>query len=176
MRPAPQTGTRTTRRRLAAALLLACPVLLLSGCGWQLRGASMHALRGATVLLQVPTDPLGEQVRLFVQAAGGRIVTHAPAEFTIRVTSGGFHQRVVAVDPRTGLARDYAIDYTVYFSVMHKGRPALSNRSISLERHYLFDPNAAIGTGREVNVIENEMRRDAAQQIFGELDRALGKR
>jgi LPS-assembly lipoprotein len=155
--------------------LLLAAVTMLSGCGFHLRGESFQGSKLGHVFVQ-SVDPLvTDELNLFMEDAGATIVkTRAQADVVLTVSNEHFDKRVLTVDPNTGQQSEFEIDYHVDFSATRRdGKDLLPRATIELQRDYVFDPNAVLGMSREESVLQEEMRRDAVQQMLGRLDRAL---
>lgn len=147
-------------------------VLLLAGCGFQLRGA-----------LELPQDIRSVQVTapsalkndiLAILESGGVEIAAADADARITVDSERFSRRVLSVDPNTGKEREFELAYTISFGVARRdGTQVIDNGNVNLLRDYIFDPEAVIGTGREEELLRDEMRRDAARQMLRRVEAAL---
>ena len=147
----------------------------LGGCGFQLRGDAALPAEIRTVHVNAPAA-LRDEIQIFLEGGGVALTnSRAGADASINVTREVFDRRVLSVDPNTGKEREFELAYTVDFSVVRgNGAPVLSGQSINLLRDYVFDPAAVIGKSREEHVLQEEMRRDAAQQLLRRLQSSLG--
>jgi LPS-assembly lipoprotein len=156
---------------LALVLLAATQ---LGGCGFQLRGNTALPQDIRTVHVNAPAE-LRDEIRIYLEGGGVAFAdSRAGADASINVTREAFDRRVLSVDPTTGKEREFELVYTVDFNVMREsGAPVLSGESISLLRDFVFDPDSVIGKSREEGVLQQEMRRDAAQQLLRRLQASL---
>ena len=159
-----------------AALLVVVVALTVTipGCGFHLRGQSPLPAELRRVYLGGPAD-LTDALAVYVDSAGAqRTATRDDADAMVDIARADFRRRVLSVDPDTGKEREFELIYVVGFGVRGSGGTVLvAPQSFSLRRDYVFDPNVVIGKGQEEEVLRDEMRRDAAQQILRRLERAL---
>lgn len=155
--------------------IIALSLLVLGGCGFHLRGSVLLPADVDTIHLQVPNAELAEEIKLLLAAGEASIVpTRKDADLTLIVTPERFDRRLLAVDPKTGKAREFELTYTTSFQVLDKeGQSVVPPQSIFLSRDLVFDPEAVIGSNREEEVIYSEMRRDVARQVMARMQAAL---
>ncbi|NIR83674.1 MAG: hypothetical protein GWO05_10940 [Gammaproteobacteria bacterium] len=154
-------------------VLLGALVGLVAGCGYQLRGGFEIPESLSPVEVRGGSDDLRQRLTLFLTGGGARIAADADkAESILAVQDERLDERVLSVDSETGKAREFEVTYRVSFEMMRPdGSVLLPRRELNLVRNYVFDPNAVIGKSRERGVLEEEMRRDAAEQIVRTLAR-----
>jgi LPS-assembly lipoprotein len=76
---------------------------------------------------------------------------------------------VLAVDS-SGRVSGYVLNYRVDFSLDDgKGKALLPRQPVKLQREYTFDRLNVLATEKQSDFLQNEMRRDAAQQILRRL-------
>ena len=77
--------------------------------------------------------------------------------------------QVLAIDSG-GRVSAYLLDFRVDFSLDGADRkPLLARQSVKLQREYTFDRLNVIATEKQSEFLQNEMRRDATQQILRRL-------
>ena len=100
--------------------------------------------------------------------------TRQAADVVIDVHHEQFARRLLAVDPNTGKEREFELVLTVRYDAGRADGPALvENREVKVRRSFDFDPDAIVGSGREEEVIQIEMRRGAARLIVSQIETAL---
>jgi LPS-assembly lipoprotein len=97
-------------------------------------------------------------------------VTVAPdkdsAKAVLVINGERFSRRVLAV-AASGKAQEFALQYTVQFSLLNKeGQVLLGQQDVQLERDLRFDENAVLATSSEAERLNQDMVQDAAQQIL----------
>jgi LPS-assembly lipoprotein len=144
---------------------------LLSGCGFQLRGATNLPPGVETVSISRGPTGLKNALTISLEGGGARIVER-DADLRIRVFEARFTERLLSVDPNTGKPREFELAYRVHYEATDRsGNEVVPETSIRLIRDYVFDREAVIGKSRERGVLQREMQRDAADQIVRNLGR-----
>ena len=119
--------------------------LLLSGCGFKLRGAVDLPENIRTVQVMAPPELRNDILTLLESGGVGVSASGSGADARITVTSERFSRRVLSVDPTTGKEREFELAYTLDFGVTDRGGQALiENGKVNLLRDYVFDPEAVI--------------------------------
>jgi LPS-assembly lipoprotein len=157
-------------------LIVGIAASVLSGCGFQLRGGA-DLPNVDSIRVNAANASMRDELAVFLQDGGARVVRDADSlvDAVLTVSGEAFDRRVLSVDPSTGKAREYELAYTVNFAMVDgKGKPMVDQQSIRLIRDFVFDEDAVIGKSREENVLRDEMRRDAMQQIIRRLRASLG--
>lgn len=148
--------------------------VLLAGCGFQLRGELDFPESVRTVQVMAPLALRNDILALLESGSVDASTSSADADVNITVTSENFTRRVLTVDATTGKEREFQLSYSVAFGVTRRdGTQVIDNDTVSLLRSYDFDTQAVIGTSREENLLHDEMRRDAAQQLMRRVEAAL---
>ncbi len=154
----------TTMRRTWLLVL----ILALAGCGFHLRGEVKLPANISTVRIEAPNRLLQDELSIYLKAGGAHVTTRAePADATLALSGEDFQRRVLSVDPNTGKAREYELAYTVSVSMTRAdGSVLLAPQQVRLVRDYVYDQDAVLGKSREEDVLRDEMRRDAVQQVL----------
>ncbi len=158
-------------RAFLTALALA---VALAGCGFHLRGGVSLPEAYSPVYVVAP-GLLGAEVEAALRA-GGVAVTDDPGAAGARLEVAGerFARRTLSVDPDTGKAQEYELSYSTRFRLLDAGGDVLMGpRPIALQRDYLFDADAVLGSSRQQSVLREEMRRDAVQQLLRRVNAGL---
>lgn len=166
------------KHRHTTVLLLLSASLFLSACGFQLRGASSVTLPAELSTLRVTMGggrypPLLVEMRNALLALGGVHLTDdvVAAVPVLQLHSENSENQVLAIDS-SGRISAYLINYRVTFSLTGAdGKTLLAQQPVKLQREYTFDRLNVIATEKQSEFLQNEMRRDAAQQILRRLAR-----
>lgn len=154
-------------------LFLGVIVLLLSGCGYHLRGADRAGLPDSlrTVYLQAPPfSELTNALRLRLESSGSRIVEGPDADVAVVSLSGErFDQGLITLSG-DGRSREYQLTYQVQLAV--RGAARMAPQRVSLVRSYLGDERDRLGQAEQQELLRVEMARELADQIVYRL-RAL---
>ncbi len=158
------------RRDILRAIALSSTAAALSGCGFALRGSTPLPANLMRFHLQTSLE-LSRELEILL-ASNDRIVTDdAPsADATIKTASERFQRRVLSVNPETGKEREVELAYSVNFTVLDgAGETLIASQRLRLLRDFIFDSEEILGKSREQDVLREEMRADAAQQIMWRL-------
>lgn len=154
--------------RAASMVLLAA---LLGACGFHPRGAVELPPGVSKFYVKAPSALLADPIEMYLQAGGAQLVaSQAEADVAVLITGESQGHRLLAVDPKTGKAREYELSFALTYQLSRKdGSAILPPQTINLVRDYTFDPTAVIAMGEEQTLIYSEMRRDAVQQLLRRL-------
>lgn len=167
-------------RRVAVKMFLCLmpfiSYLVLSGCGFHLRGASAVALPPELSSLRVTMGgasypPLLVEVRNALLALGNvRLTDDVSASVPVlQLHAESSASQVLAIDS-SGRISAYLLNYRVDYSLVGTdGKPLLPRQSVKLQREYGFDRLNVIATEKQSEFLQSEMRRDVAQQILRRL-------
>lgn len=150
--------------------------LLLSACGFHLRGsgayqlpASLSTLRVVVAGSEAAHDPLKLAMEAALRAQAGVTVSEA-VDTPMLVLSGERTDSQVASVSTAGKAAEYRLRYALDFEVRDaKGGALLARQSVQLLRDYTFDPLNVIAKEREERELREVMRQDAVQQVLRRL-------
>ena len=170
-------GVLGTQGTTVSLLLVTCCMLLVS-CGFQLRGVSSVTLPPQLAALRVTMSgghypPLLVEMRNALLALGGVRLTDDVLEGVpvLQLHGENSENQVLAIDSN-GRISAYLINYRVTFSLTGAdGKLLLPQQPVKLQREYTFDRLNVIATEKQSEFLQNEMRRDAAQQILRRLAR-----
>lgn len=156
--------------------LLITITLLCTACGWQLRGALQLPEHIDTVAVQ-NQGATNEFTRALEQRLRSSKVladdTQTSNDLTIVLKREINERRTASVDT-DALASEYTLLKTVYYSVRDpKGQWLAQDKSVKLVRTYAYNPNSVISTGREEQLLKEEMHADAATQILRQVRQLL---
>ncbi len=154
------------------SLALIYSVVLLSGCGFHLRGSIELPAELTKVALEGtrPNGELGVAVRNGFARVGGQVVNSAASASSVLViTQDASSRRVLSVDS-IGQANEYELDYMLGFRLDDPdGTNRVVQQSINLRRQYRFDPNLTLSKADEEARLVREMRQDAVRQMLRRL-------
>lgn len=153
--------------RLGSILMLA---LLLTACGWQLRGVGGGAagLDGAAVYVAgSPERLLRDAVDEGLSAGGARqVAAPADADLVLRIVGDARERRTLTVD-RDIRVREYELRYRLTFELENaEGEPLLERSQVNTVRGFRADRDDPVGTeGREEELLV-DLRRDAVRLML----------
>lgn len=158
------------KRRAALALTTA---LMLSACGFQLRGANgKAALPFRTIYLGIPdSSPLGIELRRNIRASGDTTIVTNPkeAEAIIEVLQESRDKATLTLNTQ-GRVREYSLYYKLRFRVKdNKDKELLAPTEITLKRDLSFNESQIIAKEKEEEMLYRDMQSDLVQQILRRL-------
>ncbi|RRV15630.1 LPS assembly lipoprotein LptE [Pseudomonas saudiphocaensis] len=139
-------------------------VLLLSACGFQLRGTGMDDFALEEINLQARNSH-GETVRQLerlLESNGVRV--HQGARYTLDLVREQNRQRTASY---TSSARSAEYELTSILDYQFRGpqNTVLLEDSIEVQKVYVHDSSNLIGSDQEANQLRSEMRRELLQQL-----------
>jgi LPS-assembly lipoprotein len=143
---------------------LGCAILL-SGCGWQLRG--LQSQQGPNALFLQPEDKYAPLALAVKEVMRSRAIAASPeAPLHLHLGSEVLKKRVVAVTTIGSPAQfEMALSTTYYYQT--PADPFVSPPlTASVERVLDFDPSSTVAKREEENTLVEEMRRDLAHSIL----------
>lgn len=162
--------------RAATYFFISTFLFSLTSCGFQLRGASSVTLPPELQQLRVTMGgagfpPLLVEVRNALLALGNvRLTEDVSAAVPVLQLHGESSQNQVLAIDSSGRISAYLLNYRVDFSLAGAdGKPLLPSQPVKLQREFTFDRLNVIATEKQSEFLQNEMRRDAAQQILRRL-------
>ncbi len=164
-------GGRAWRAMLAIAL-----TVLLSACGFHLRGSNgSFMLPFATMYIGLPeTSPLAIGLKRYIRAIGSTQVvdTKDGADAVLEVLSDPESNRTKSILSlnRNGRVQEYQLGYSINFRVVDKaGNQLLAPTTINLVRPITFDESQVLAKETEEAALYRDMRNDLVQQIMRRL-------
>jgi len=156
------------------ALLAAAAALLLSACGFHLRGAlSLPADIGPIrVTAGDPYSPLAEGLAQALQRSGGQAMAEGPREgvATLNVLVEKWGSNPIAVDAQ-GRAQEFTLQYATVFDLRRAdGSIAVPSQTIELGRDYVAPPTDSDGAEAEREILQRELRREMVASILRRID------
>ncbi|MCL6483988.1 MAG: hypothetical protein I4O49_07350 [Janthinobacterium lividum] len=164
-------GGRAWRAMLAIAL-----TVLLSACGFHLRGSNgSFMMPFATMYIGLTeTSPLAIGLKRYIRAIGSTQVvdTKDGADAVLEVLSDPESNRTKSILSlnRNGRVQEYQLGYSINFRVVDKaGNQLLAPTTINLVRPITFDESQVLAKETEEAALYRDMRNDLVQQIMRRL-------
>jgi len=152
-------------------LCLLCLSLLVTGCGFKLRGAAGGVLDLPAIYIQA--DELNPALRSLRQRLRQRGVETVGGLATARLvlTLGNeVRKRKVLSVSTAGKIQEYQLQYAVQFSLRDvDGTPRLASQTLSLTRSYSYDDLDVMAKSEEQEALYRSMRQEAVQRIIRRL-------
>lgn len=146
--------------------------LLLSGCGFHLRGAlPLPEVMARTYVTGGGGSAFYYEVENALLNAGAEVVDSADeASAVLTLHSQRLERRVLSLDPE-GRAAEYELVLGLVFSLRDQADGTLlaDNQRISVVRDFGFDPDNVLAKGDEEAMLRSEMYRLAVAQMMRQL-------
>jgi LPS-assembly lipoprotein len=157
-------------RRVSKLLSFSIVLMMLNGCGFQLRGNYLLAPELQTIIFS-SVDQYGELTRLVKQHLSINDVTlvrqSEKAIPQMRILQDNLDRRTLSVFPN-GQVAEYELIYTVRYQILIPGQD-IQNFRFELNRDYQDDPDIALAKSRELSLMLREMRIEAANKILRDM-------
>jgi len=155
--------------------MLLALLVAISACGFSLRGSQALPDSLTHVLISAPLQysPMSRalQQRLGVYQLTGIINDNSDnldfeplKTVNIKLEPEQFERRLLSVFT-TGQVAEYELEFTVNYSVSFPNSEIITNR-LTVSREYQDDPDQILAKSRELDLILNELRREAADRII----------
>ena len=167
-----------TSRRTVFFLLPAALVLLLSACGYHLRGEAQlpSGMERVHVDSSDQFGPLKRNVEKALERSGAKVEPAAGdgiAEVTLGAVSLAPIVRSVSSNARVN---EFTMLYHLELQITDgSGKVVLPKQVVEQSRVFTFDQTQAIGTGAEQDEIKKEMERDMTQVVMRKVESAERK-
>jgi LPS-assembly lipoprotein len=162
--------------RIVTVLLLSAGLaLLLSACGFHLRGA--YKLPAHLSPLYIAKDSMSSQLyqglRAAMLASGMELTSDtAQAASDLHITRESRSRAVLSVDA-AGRAREYELKYELVFSLKSGDEVIIDNGPLQLRRNLVFDPENVLGATNEEESLYQDMVRDSTGLILLRIQAAV---
>lgn len=156
---------------LYATLLCA---LLLSACGWHLRGTQGEALALGDVYLTAQDlhGDLAAELRRQLGARGATLVSSpSEADYLLTIMDEDFDRRTAGVGA-DALASAYELIWIAHFALTDRSGQTLLAPATQSSVTRLYDQAPGASASQEERLLRSEMARDLARQILGRVQAA----
>lgn len=164
---------RTTLRALIAALSLATLLLLLSACGFHLRGTAN--LPHETIYLSAPTySTFANELKRAIRSGTNTRLVDTPdqAEATLDILGEAREKTILSLTTQ-GRVREFQLRYRVSYRLQDRQKKeAAPPGEILLRRDYTFDNSQQLAAEQEEQLLYRDMQLDAVQQLLRRLSAA----
>jgi len=148
-------------------------VLMLSACGFQLRGSA--DLPFSTLYVQAaPTSQFAIQLKRAVRSGSGARIADRPeqAEVILQILNELQEKQILSLTGG-GRVSEYQLRYRVSFRLTDsKNREHIPASEIVLRRDYSYSDDQALGLEYEEALLYRDMRNDAVSQLVRRLQAA----
>lgn len=149
-----------------------CLALLITSCGWQLRGLEEYQTRGdqriESINLRVAADNRLFQRALKQQLRDLGITIDPGASVTLILDRENTERRTLSFSS-TGIPVQYQLIMTISYAYQTGAGKTAEERRITTRRQYDFDTSLVIAKDEEERQLLQEMRRELAARIIANL-------
>jgi len=155
--------------RAIRGVLLISAILMLSGCGFQLRGA--YSLPYESIYLATGDSVIGAGLKRQIRASGGtRIEENATDVQVTFLPTGEYRDTVILSLSSAGRVREKRLRYRyVYRIVDGKGRDLVPQGYVELTRDISYSDSATLAKTQEEELLWRDMENDLVQQLMRRL-------
>jgi len=142
--------------------------ILLSGCGWHLRGSEPLPESMAATFLESADrhSEFDRALRRSLGAAGAKLVSgREEAGIVLRIRKDTSGRRVLAVSARN-TPQEYEVFYAVEYSVEQGGKEVIPVQTLELVNDFSYDEAALLAKEREEAVLRAALARDLAGLVI----------
>lgn len=162
----------TMSHYLPNALLLFLSALLLSGCGFQLRGSlpTLPEVMTDTYLQGDRNSRVYQESASAIQSSGGRLVEQRTSASAVLILHDErFARRNLSSDTR-GRVNAYEHRLQLVFSLAdNQGEMLAERQQVEILREQRIDPDNVLAADQEQEILRQEMRRQAIAQMLRRL-------
>jgi LPS-assembly lipoprotein len=140
--------------------------LLLSACGYHLRGAIEMPSNMKNVYVEGGSAPLLEQFKQVMKSSSAQLAgSRKDAGIVIKIANEAFNRRVLSLSTR-GKSNEFELEYRLDYEFANAADAVLMpQQSVEVRREYYNDQQFMIAKDQEEAVIRNEMYQQAVQTI-----------
>jgi LPS-assembly lipoprotein len=151
-------------------LLIALSLLLLTGCGFQLRGTA--DLPWETLYIGLPENsPLYHQIKRSIESGTHTRIVSDPkeAQATLAVLQNNHNKGILSLSAK-GLVREFQLTRSFVYRIQDaKGQELIPASQIILQREMNFDDERIFAKEAEEAMIIREMEQDLVVQLLRRL-------
>lgn len=159
------------QQRLVQLSLLLGAALLLSACGFQLRGTGGVAVsdewRSMYLVTGNPNSEFSREIKVRFAANGVEWEEDkSAANYSVYLGGERFSQRNLSLNSEARAA-EFELTMISTFSVKdNAGQMMIDNTTISVVKQMENDPRNVVGKAEEIRILKGEMRSELAQNIM----------
>ena len=173
-RPFPRTKHARFPALMMITLLLSA---LVSGCGFQLRGAANlpETMSTTWVKVQDPTSAFARELELLLRG-NGVTLAEGPGEDVaeLRISRERITRRALTISGDARV-REFELVFDLQFSLVDaSGDTLLGPESLRLKRDFRFDEQEILGATTEEELLREDLRRSMAATLIRRLE-AFGR-
>lgn len=149
-------------------------ILLITGCGFKLRGMVDMPLwlNNIAIVTQQAHRDLMPMIKDQLQAYHRRVISDPSQATYILIIENDLSQQLLTSVSSSTTPRQYQLIYTVQYSVVNtNGTPIIASNRVTVTRQLTVNNDRILGSDSESAVIYHEMHRDAVIQMINRLSK-----
>lgn len=144
--------------------------LLISGCGFQLRGAANLPFETLHVQAPVGSQFAQQFRRVVTYGSSTKIVDDAKAAEATLILVGEAREKNILSLSGTGRVSEYQLRYRMTYRMLNKaGAEIIPSTEIALRRDFSFNDQDTLSKESEEGLLFRDMQNDAVQQLLRRL-------
>ena len=156
-------------------LLVMGLAVLLSACGFQLRGTGGSELSLKELDISA-RDAYGRTVKQLVQTLqNSGVKVYTGAEYKLVILNEQETQRA-ASSSGSGRSAEYALTTTLDYQINGSKDRQLTSNKVTVDKVYVHDGNNLVGSDLEANQVRVEMRNELVQKLVAQLQQLTPQR
>jgi LPS-assembly lipoprotein len=152
---------------LSKKIIILVIALLLSACGYHMRGTSELPVNLKNVFVEGGTGTLREQFKQILKSSSGQLTdSRKGVGIVIKLFNENFNRRVLSLSSR-GKSNEFELEYRLDYEFANADDAQLMERqSVEVRREYYNDQQFMIAKDNEEAMIRNEMYQQAVHTIL----------
>lgn len=158
-------------------ILITFAILLLTACGYHLRGDIDLPQGMENIYLEAASGALQQEMQKTLKSSQVKLVS-SPAEagLVIKFAREDISSRIMSIST-VGRANQFQLIYQLVFSIYEpSGKLLLADQNVNIKREYFNDQTDILGKSNEETVIRTEMYQQAVASIMGRISLAMENR
>jgi LPS-assembly lipoprotein len=166
--------------KIIKAWVLGAIIVVLTSCGFSLRGAFHLPAEIKTIQLSSTAHntslerALTKRLKPYKLELIDTNSAQSPADLTITLLPDALERRLLSLF-NTGQVAEYELVYTVKYQLQFAQDPAQAVE-FTVTREYQDDPDAVLAKSRELDLVLAEMRQQAADRIIRQISTSYANR
>lgn len=148
--------------------------LLLSACGYHLRGDIDLPKGMEAIYVEAASGTLQQEIKKALKSSQGKLVSTAgEANTVIKIAKEDMNSRVMSINT-AGRANQFQLIYHVIFSIYDSSEKLLlADQNVNIKREYFNDQTDILGKSNEEGVIRSEMYQQAVSSMMSRISLAM---
>jgi LPS-assembly lipoprotein len=158
-------------------ITLAFALLLLTACGYHLRGDIELPPGLENIYIEAASGMLQQEMQEALKSSQVKVANSATeAGLIIKFSNEEMTSRIISLNT-SGRANQFQLIYQLMFSIYEpSGNLLLGDQNVNIKREYFNDQTAVLGKSNEESVIRTEMYKQAVSSIMSRLSLAMASK